>query len=205
MISLLLLGCTHVEPEQKAPALDPRVGPVPEWAERDPEAWQEFRQEKLDVLQLLERALHEKIPWTLYSLEQPTYPSLDSSPGAVQPKPVPKASMKKLDRFPIVADKQEERAAIQQELAEALAESVRNSDGTVSACFMPHHGIRFPFEEGPVDLLICFSCSSMRVIGDETVKGASITGDGFSAFYRIWNELELPQDYLKSKIQRSVP
>ena len=203
--SVWVLGCAHSGGGQRPLVLDPVVGFVPEWAERDPKAWKEFRAEKVAALQLLERAVEEKVPWTLYSLTSPNYPSLDSYTDGDHVQTVPEDPVPKLGRFLIVAQTEEARPAIQQELAEALAESIRRSDGTVAACFMPHHGIRIPFAEGPVDLLICFSCSSMSVLGDESVRYAAITGEGFSSYYRIWNELELPQDYLKKKIRASSP
>lgn len=62
---------------------------------------------------------------------------------------------------------------VQQKLNSALQAGVQENDGTVAACFEPHHGISVVSRESTTDLVICFACFSAQVY----VNGAK--GDGF--------------------------
>jgi len=51
-------------------------------------------------------------------------------------------------------------------LVSALRQSMRESDGTLAACFHPRHGIRATRNGKQVDLVICFECLSFELYGD---------------------------------------
>jgi hypothetical protein len=48
-------------------------------------------------------------------------------------------------------------------LVAAFNHGVSDHDGSVAACFMPHHGIRVQQGKQTIDLVICFMCAQVKV------------------------------------------
>ncbi len=48
-------------------------------------------------------------------------------------------------------------------LGTAFKRGVADHDGSVAACFIPHHGIRARKGDQTVDLVICFKCAQVQV------------------------------------------
>ena len=51
-------------------------------------------------------------------------------------------------------------------LGELVVRGIRESDGTVAACFNPRHGIRVTQDGRTLDLVICYECLSLTAHGD---------------------------------------
>ncbi|HKB35227.1 MAG TPA: hypothetical protein VKD72_02170 [Gemmataceae bacterium] len=45
----------------------------------------------------------------------------------------------------------------------ALRQGVEDHDGSVAACFIPHHGVRLRFGSRTVDLVVCFQCAQVKM------------------------------------------
>ncbi|MDB5309245.1 MAG: hypothetical protein JWO38_3447 [Gemmataceae bacterium] len=48
----------------------------------------------------------------------------------------------------------------------AFRQGVDDHDGSVAACFIPHHGLRVRSGQHVVDLVICFKCAQVQVYAD---------------------------------------
>ncbi len=55
------------------------------------------------------------------------------------------------------------RAATRRRIHEAIREGIRNHDGSVAACFDPHHAVRTTRNGKTTDMVICFMCSQIYV------------------------------------------
>ena len=53
-----------------------------------------------------------------------------------------------------------------QKLVSALREGMRESSGTIAACFNPRHGIHALYKGKQADLVICFECLQVQLFGD---------------------------------------
>jgi len=54
-------------------------------------------------------------------------------------------------------------AAARKKLFAAFRKGVADHDGSVAACFLPHHGLRIESDRGTLDLVICFECAQVKV------------------------------------------
>ena len=57
------------------------------------------------------------------------------------------------------------------ELAQLILRGIRESDGTVAACFDPRHGLRVEEQGKVLELLICYECLSMQVFEGSIAPG----------------------------------
>jgi hypothetical protein len=57
--------------------------------------------------------------------------------------------------------------AARRRIHEAIREGIRNHDGSVAACFDPHHTIRVTRNGKTTDMVICFMCSQIYVYEDD--------------------------------------
>jgi hypothetical protein len=60
----------------------------------------------------------------------------------------------------------------------AVEKGVRDSDGSVAACFNPRHGIRIVTDKKTYDLVICYECLSATVYQGEERAGSFLTARG---------------------------
>jgi hypothetical protein len=58
------------------------------------------------------------------------------------------------------------------QLISALKKATAAGDGEAAACFHPRHGIRTVHDGRSVDLVICFECSSTRILVDGKPAGS---------------------------------
>lgn len=70
-------------------------------------------------------------------------------------------------------DKTEEKSAV----VDWINEGIKESDGSVAACFNPRHGIKATHDGKTVELVICFECLSMQVF-DADGKQSSVLTSG---------------------------
>lgn len=54
-------------------------------------------------------------------------------------------------------------AATQKKLVAAFRRGVRDHDGSVAGCFIPHHGISVRKAKRCIDLVVCFKCAQVKV------------------------------------------
>jgi hypothetical protein len=59
----------------------------------------------------------------------------------------------------------------------ALEKGVKDSDGSVTDCFNPRHGIRIVHEKKTYDFVLCYQCLSARVYVDDVKIGGFLTGN----------------------------
>ncbi len=71
-------------------------------------------------------------------------------------------------------------------LNRALQSGIRNSDGSMMACFMPRHGIRVTHGNVTTDFVICFECRQVRMWqGGMLVAVFPTTGDPQQVFDQV--------------------
>ena len=68
--------------------------------------------------------------------------------------------------YPVLGAAKISQTETRRRLISALSQSMRDSNGTIAACFNPRHGIRATSNGKQVDLVICFECLSFRLYGD---------------------------------------
>ena len=55
-----------------------------------------------------------------------------------------------------------------QKLVSALRQGMRESSGTIAACFNPRHGIHAVYKGKQADLVICFECLQVQLFGNSS-------------------------------------
>lgn len=113
--------------------------------------------------------------------------SLDPAPNIDKEKPkdefhgwkvLGKTTLKKGDRKAVL---------------EALSKGIKESDGTVAACFNPRHGIKATHDGKTVELVICFECLSMQVhYGDKTTASLTTTDTPQKVFDKALTDAKVP-------------
>ena len=72
-------------------------------------------------------------------------------------------------------------------LANAVAEAVNDSDGSIGKCFHPRHGVKVRHKEmGNTELVICFACATMRVNDVGGTRWVSISSDERPVFDALY-------------------
>src|SRR5262245_8032731 len=56
---------------------------------------------------------------------------------------------------------------VQEKIMSALARGIAEQRGAIADCFKPRHGIRAVRKKEKVDLVICFECFQVLVLGDK--------------------------------------
>jgi hypothetical protein len=76
---------------------------------------------------------------------------------------------------------------------QAVEKGVKDSDGSVAACFNPRHGIRVTNGTKTYDLVICYECLSASVfVGDDRV-GSFLTARGpEGALNKVLRDAKVP-------------
>jgi hypothetical protein len=75
----------------------------------------------------------------------------------------------------------------------ALNKGIKDSDGTVAACFNPRHGIKATHDGRTVELVICFECLSMQVnYGDGKTVSLTTTSTPQRAFDEALTDAKVP-------------
>lgn len=71
-----------------------------------------------------------------------------------------------LHGFPILGAARITDASLRDELVGLVLRGIRESDGSVAACFDPRHGLRAVHEGRTLELLICFECLQIHAHGE---------------------------------------
>jgi hypothetical protein len=75
----------------------------------------------------------------------------------------------------------------------ALNKGIKESDGTVAACFNPRHGIKATHDGKTVEVVICFECLSMQVnYGDKKTASLTTTGTPQKTFDKVLTDAKVP-------------
>jgi hypothetical protein len=100
----------------------------------------------------VDRALHHRTARnvTLYSLEP------RSTGGIAKP------DAKTFHGHIILGETTVDNPATRKKLFAAFRKGVADHDGSVAACFLPHHGLRIESDRGTLDLVICFQCAQVK-------------------------------------------
>lgn len=89
--------------------------------------------------------------------------------------------------YAAITDKAEIR-----ELLQALIKGMRDSDGAIASCFLPHHGLTIEHAGKKVDLLICFSCLFGESYGAYSANGFPISEKPLAVFNEALARHRLP-------------
>ena len=101
------------------------------------------------------------------------------------------ADRPRLDDYVILGEAEVDRAAALATMR-AVYQGIRDSDGTVAACFNPRHGIRATLGDRTVDLVICYECLSMQAHRDgEHAQNLRTTEAPGNTLTAIWREAGL--------------
>lgn len=88
-------------------------------------------------------------------------------------------------------------SATRKTLFHAFAKGVDDHDGSVAACFIPHHGLRVRSGGKTTDLVICFLCAQVYVYaGESATKHESIliSKSPRAAFDKVLRDANVPVD-----------
>lgn len=91
--------------------------------------------------------------FTLYSIDGNSYPPLEEPP----------ADSPKFHRWPILGEADIAHADLRNELMDALAKGISESDGGMAKCFNPRHGLRIVENGQTTEYLICFECLQVQI------------------------------------------
>lgn len=84
-------------------------------------------------------------------------------------------------------------AKTQKKLVDAFNRGVRDHDGSVAACFIPHHGLRVRKGERVVDLVVCFKCAQVNVYeNDMRGEGVLISATPRATFNEVLKQAKVP-------------
>jgi hypothetical protein len=81
-----------------------------------------------------------------------------------------------------------------QELLVTLATGIEKSDGTISACFNPRHGLRVTTPTGQFDLSICFECLQVYTFDFAGAHQVSTTREPMKLYDSLVRKYKLPHD-----------
>lgn len=84
-------------------------------------------------------------------------------------------------------------AKTQKKLVDALNRGVSDHDGSVAACFIPHHGLRVRKGKHVVDLVVCFKCAQVNVYeNDKKGEGVLISTTPRATFNEVLKQAKVP-------------
>jgi len=84
-------------------------------------------------------------------------------------------------------------AVTRRKLAAAFSRGVSDHDGSVAACFIPHHGIRVRKGKSVVDLVVCFKCAQVYVyVNGEQTETILISTSPRAAFNEVLERARVP-------------
>ncbi len=108
----------------------------------------------MDALDGPDKTAPNQYSFTLYSLEP--------APMGI-PSPTPNPPTETFHGHTILGKAEITDAVTRRKLVAAFNHGVSDHDGSVAACFIPHHGIRVQKLKDTVDLVICFKCAQVKV------------------------------------------
>jgi hypothetical protein len=73
-----------------------------------------------------------------------------------------------------------------------LYKGIKDSDGSVAACFNPRHGIRATADGKTVDIVICFECHSLLTYLGEMKASALTAPTPEATFNKVLTEAKVP-------------
>ena len=79
-----------------------------------------------------------------------------------------------------------------EEIVRSLIMGIRASDGSVSSCFIPHHGLTIERGEKKLDLVICFTCFEGLAFGAYTSNQYLVTDTPLAVFNTALKRHSLP-------------
>lgn len=84
-------------------------------------------------------------------------------------------------------------AKTQKKLVDAFHRGVSDHDGSVAACFIPHHGVRVRKGKQVVDLVVCFKCAQVNVYeNDKKSEGVLISTAPRATFNEVLKQAKVP-------------
>lgn len=82
--------------------------------------------------------------------------------------------------------------ADRRKLVAALRRGVDDHDGSVAACFIPHHGVRLRTGERTTDLVVCFQCAQVKVYQGREVTSFLVSRSPRPAFNDLLDRAKVP-------------
>jgi hypothetical protein len=81
---------------------------------------------------------------------------------------------------------------VQEKIMSALARGIAEQRGAIADCFKPRHGIRAFRKKEKVDLVICFECYQVLVLGDKEATKVLTTRSPQPVFDRVLTRARVP-------------
>jgi hypothetical protein len=118
--------------------------------------------------------------------------SLEPSPLGVTDA-IAKTSAETFHGHVILGEMEIRDAVTRRKLVAAFNRGVSDHDGSVAACFIPHHGIRIQKGKHVVDLVICFKCAQVQTYydGDQT-EMIAISTSPRAVFNEVLDRAHIP-------------
>ena len=92
-----------------------------------------------------------------------------------------------------------------EELLRALIAGIRESDGTVASCFIPHHGLTIECGAKKMDLVICFTCLEGLAFGAYASNQYLVTDTPLTVFNAALERHKLPLPEMPNKAAQTTP
>jgi len=92
-----------------------------------------------------------------------------------------------------------------EELLRALIAGIRESDGTVASCFIPHHGLTIERGAKKVDLVICFTCLEGLAFGAYASNQYLVTDTPLALFNAALERRKLPRPEVPNQTPEPTP
>lgn len=97
------------------------------------------------------------------ALDQPDVVFLYSlEPAPMTPLPTDKPAAETFHGNTVLGKVEITDAATRKKLFAAIRKGVDDHDGSVAACFIPHHGLRVISRKRVIDMVICFQCAQVK-------------------------------------------
>ena len=91
------------------------------------------------------------------------------------------------------------------EIVRSLIAGIRESDGTVASCFMPHHGLTIERGEKKIDLVICFTCLEGLAFGAYASNQYLVTDTPLTVFNAALERHKLPLPEVPNSERSAAP
>lgn len=106
-------------------------------------------------------------------------------------------SLEQFHGFAVLGKTEVKDAATRRKLFTAFANGIEDHDGSVAACFIPHHGLRVRTGKQTLDLVICFLCAQVRLYDSPTAtknENILISKSPRTAFNEVLRAAGVPLD-----------
>jgi hypothetical protein len=81
---------------------------------------------------------------------------------------------------------------LQETIMSALARGIAEQPGAIADCFKPRHGIRAVRRKEHVDLVICFECFQVLVLGEKEASKVLTTRSPQPVFDKVLTQAKVP-------------